>query len=76
MIVVCGIQKVTGTSKKTGKPYSGFRLYCEEDNKYVDGHACFGAYIPDDKFPPELKVGDEVGFTYNKYGSIESVYLK
>lgn len=76
MIIVGGIQKITGTSKKTGKPYSGFRLYCNEDRKNVDGHACFDVYVPDNKFPDGLQVGDEIGISYNRFGSVESVYQK
>lgn len=73
MIIVGGIQKITGTSKKTGNPYSGFRLYCEEDRKNVDGHACYNLYVSDDKFPAGLMVGDQIRVCYNRFGKIDSI---
>lgn len=73
MTIVCGIAKVNGTVKDTGKAYSGYRVYCEEDRKNVDGHACYNLYVSDNKFPAGLMVGDQIRVCYNRFGKVDSI---
>lgn len=71
---IVGYQRIEGTSKSTGRPYSGYRIYCTEQRNRVTGLAAVDQYVGDSFMPTNpLTVGDEIEFVYNRYGSVQGV---
>lgn len=75
---IVGVREISGTSKETGRPFSGIRLYYTEPVSrggfgFIAGSAYFGGdsakvlrSIGGDNFSALL--GSEVSITYNRFG--------
>lgn len=76
MIEIVGYKRLEGTSKKSGRPYSGYQVYGIQDDQNVTGKAVteffasdmvLGGYIP--------SIGSKCELYYDK-GWNGSAYLK
>lgn len=75
---IVGVREISGTSKETGRPFSGIRLYYTEPVSrggfgFIAGSAYFGGDSADvvrsiggENFSALL--GSEVSITYNRFG--------
>ncbi len=77
---VIGIEYKDYVSKRTGKPTQGYNLYttqvfgADEKPAKLVGDCCFSFWIRPENMPEkELKVGEKVSFSYNKFGNVETV---
>ena len=70
---VIGIRKVEGTSKNTGRAYSGWSVFVTYESKYVDGLASERLYLSDSRMPQNLVVGSVIRPYYNRFGQVEMV---
>lgn len=73
MMNLIGIKRLSGTSKKTGKPVNGAVLYVAYGDKDVEGAACDSFYLPNDRIPQNLPVGCSLDVRYNREGRVVSV---
>lgn len=77
---VLGIEVVDYVSKKTGNRIVGRNLHvcCDFGSKQIErgcqGYRTESVYIKNDMCP-DLKVGDQVEFLYNRYGSVEEMKM-
>lgn len=71
---IVGIRNISYTSKN-GYEVSGVELQCTYKNSRVEGEAVEKVYISKKAIEEneELKVGEEVNFTYNKFGKVERI---
>lgn len=73
---VCGVKFVSGSSKKTGKPYEAYLIHYTEEGAsqgfqgFVTGDAFIATSLLDGYVP---KVKDKVELFYNKSGFLEGV---
>lgn len=72
-----GFRKMEGVSKKTGNKYSGYILYCEEDQvpPEIRGCLCFEKFVGIDLLNTEPFVGAQVDFRYDFKGYLTAVDL-
>lgn len=77
MIQLIGYRRMQGTSKRTGKPYNGYMLYCEEDHVPQDvcGNICFEKYADVNILSNEPYVGAEVRFHFDFRGYLTQVEI-
>lgn len=75
MTTIKGFRRMTGISKKTGKKYDGFMLYCEEDETPDDtfGNICFEKFVGIGMLPVEPYVGAQVQFRHDYRGYLTEV---
>ena len=73
---VIGIEYKDYVSKRT----QGYNRYttqvfgADEKPAQLDGDCCFSFWIRPENMPEkELKVGEKVSFSYNKFGNVETV---
>lgn len=71
---VIGFERIDYTSKKTGKPVLGYRLYMSFQGKSISGVGCqsefvseadLGSYVP--------AIGDVIRLFYNRWGRVVGV---
>lgn len=66
---IIGVRKTEGTSKKTGKPFSGYILFYQFDQKEVVGKACDNVFVSKDLTGDVIPVpGMKVELRYNRNG--------
>ena len=70
-----GLRKFDYTSKKTGQTYPAANVFCTEERKNVTGVAAFDLFVRQEILPSELKVGDEIHCTYNRFGGVEEMIV-
>lgn len=75
---VIGFSERSFTSKDTGALIEGMYIYVSFENKRTTGSACERIYISRQRldecdYYPSL--GDEIEFSYNRYGKITGVRL-
>lgn len=69
MVEIVGFKRMAGTSKKTGKPYSGYTVWYLEEQRNVTGHVSDSTFIPDDLLCGSIpEIGQLVDLIYNKSG--------
>ena len=71
---VVGFQRVSGTSKNTGNPYSGYQIFLTYQSPKVSGYGSERVYIGDQAlngFVPEL--GQRVELRYNRWGNVSEI---
>lgn len=76
---IVGIQEgIKGTSKKTGKPYSGMRIFYTYLDRAVNGTGCDNIFINDQYVSMDFipQIGDQIELMYNQYGNLKSVEVK
>lgn len=75
MCTLKGFRKMEGVSKKTGNKYSGYILYCEEDEvpQDVRGSVCFEKFVGLDLMGSEPFVNAQVNFQYDWKGYLTAV---
>lgn len=74
MISVVGVRKCSGTSKKTGKPYSGYICFYEEERLGVEGVAAESVFLSDEVLNSRIPaVGSELELRYSRSGFLQSV---
>lgn len=68
-VKVIGVEYFEGKSKRTGKDYAFYQLYCLYPRKNVHGEACFSATVNEDMMTDiliyELPLLDMVFHEYN-----------
>lgn len=69
---VVGYRKCSGTSKNTGKPYSGYFVYLSFEQQGVTGKASENVFISD-QLGYEPFVGDRIRLNYNARGFLMEV---
>lgn len=74
MYKILGIQKVNYTNK-SGRAITGVRLHCSTDDKRVEGSAVEQIFVSSSVTSEDFSIGQEIDVLYNKYGSVERVYL-
>ena len=47
MVEIVGYKRMEGTSKKSGRPYSGYQIYGIQENSQVHGHECTEFFASD-----------------------------
>lgn len=70
---VIGIRKIEGTSKNTGRAYSGWAVYVTYESKNVAGLASERLYLSDARLPQNVGVGSVIRPYYNRFGQVEMV---
>lgn len=79
VVRLVGKEKISYTSKKTGRPVEGIKLHCSTpiDSQNVEGCVCDSFYVGlgSDCFEDccKLPINCDINITYNRYGSIEMV---
>lgn len=69
-----GIQYRNYTSKKTGKPVSGYNVFYTFEQKNMEGIACDSLWCSEQILEDSaIRVGDEFEALYNRYGRVESI---
>lgn len=75
-MTVIGIEPVNYTSKKTGNPVSGTRLFVTFERKSCVGLASEGIFCNSRAFPDGVpNVGDEIRVFYNRFGQVDQVEI-
>ncbi len=72
---VVGFRKCSGTSKNTGKPYSGYFVHMQFTQDGVTGKAVENTFIAD-SLGYEPVIGDRVRLNYNSRGFLTEVQLE
>lgn len=73
MLTVVGVEKLDYTSKRSGKQVKGITIHAAYEKKGVEGMACVSQYVSEANVGDAVvKAGDQVGFYYNRFGSVES----
>lgn len=81
MAKIIGYQQMSGTSKKTGNPYSGFMVYYTEPMRvrsgfFGGGDSCDSAFISDDLLQGIVpEVGADLDLRYDKRGYLREVNI-
>lgn len=81
MAKIIGYQRMSGTSKKTGNPYSGFMVYYTEPMRVrpgslAGGNSCDSAFIGDDLLQGIVpEVGADLDLRYDKRGYLQEVNI-
>lgn len=73
---VIGKERVSYTSKRTGKDVDGVKIHClYTDEKRIDGNGVESLFLSGDnlKIAADILVGFEVEPFYNRFGGIERV---
>ena len=74
MVEVVGTKRMEGTSKKSGKPYSGYMVWYLEQQDGVTGQAADSAFISDTMLGGIIpNVGQLLELRYNKNGYLTEV---
>jgi hypothetical protein len=71
---VIGFERVDYTSKKTGKPVLGYRLYMSFDRQTISGVGCQSEFVSDSdlgSYTPTI--GDLIRLFYNRWGRVVGV---
>ena len=77
MAKIIGIENVDYVSKKTNNRVQGFKLHCSYERKNVTGASVEQYYVSNNaEGIADVKVGDEVDFSYNRFGNIVAVAKK
>lgn len=71
---VVGYRRATGTSKKSGKPYSGYFVHLQYADPQITGKATENTFISDEVIVGRsLALGDQLELLYNKSGYLVQV---
>ena len=74
MVSVVGFRRCEGKSKSTGKPYSGYIVFYEEERPGVTGIACESVFLSDDLLEGRAPaVGQMMDLRYGRGGFLQSV---
>lgn len=69
---VIGVRRSEGTSKKTGKPYSGYIVFYTYTQQGVQGVASDNTFIADQILNGYIpKVGDQIRLIYDRNGFLQ-----
>lgn len=77
MSTVIGYKRMEGTSKKTNRPYSGYILYCVEDQPGMDvqGQIAFEKFVSGDLLSAPPYVGATADFRFDFKGYLTGVVI-
>lgn len=69
MVEIVGIKRMEGTSKKSGKPYSGYMIWYIQEEAGVTGKSADSAFVSDMILNGAIpEVGGFAELRYNKNG--------
>lgn len=69
---IIGVRRSAGTSKKTGKPYSGYIVFYTHNQQDVEGVACDNTFITDTILNGYIpRVGDLIQLIYDRNGFLQ-----
>lgn len=69
---IIGVRRSAGTSKKTGKPYSGYIVFYTYKQQDVEGVACDNTFISDTILNGDIpRVGDQIQLIYDRNGFLQ-----
>lgn len=67
-----GYSEMKGTSKRTGRPYDGYRIYFAEASPRVTGMACDSVFCSREILPDVLPApGSDIRLTWSRRGFCE-----
>lgn len=73
---VIGVRRSAGTSKKTGKPYSGYIVFYTYRQADVTGVASDNAFVSDQLLEDYIpQVGDKIQLIYDRNGFLQAFEL-
>ena len=76
MYEVIGVRKTEGTSKKTGKPFSGFIVFYQYDQTGVTGKACDNVFVSADLLGGLIPApGMHCELRYNRNGFLTDLII-
>lgn len=81
MAKIIGYRRMSGTSKKSGNPYSGYLVYYTEPLRVpsgilAEGESCDSAYIDDGLLQGLIpSVGSTLELRYDKRGYLQDVNI-
>lgn len=74
---IIGVRKSEGTSKKTGKAFSGYIIFYQGDQKDVVGKACDNVFVSKELIGDQIPVpGMKVQLLYNRNGFLIDCILR
>lgn len=68
---VIGVRRSEGTSKKTGKPYSGYIVFYTYNQQGVDGVASDNTFVSDSLIDSIPRPGDQIRLIYDRNGFLQ-----
>jgi len=70
---VIGIKEQERTSKSTGNKYTAVYLHCTYPDKNMQGQGVERLFCKKENVAPNIRIGDEIKVSYNRFGNVESV---
>lgn len=68
---VIGVRRSEGTSKKTGKPYSGYIVFYTYKQQGVEGVAADNTFVSDQLIDTIPRPGDQIRLIYDRNGFLQ-----